>query len=705
MWLTLAQAAPQATQAARKLQSTVEQVSETGGPTTYGTTLDYAVIIGYLILILGFGSFFGRYTRSTRDFFFSGAKFSWWLIGMSMVATGVGSHSFIKYAQVGYEHGMSSGMSYMNDWFFIPLFMFGWLPIIYFSRVRSIPEYFQRRFNTPARFLAVLVILEYMLGYIGYNLFTLGTVAHQVLGVEIWQAIVIISIISGIYITAGGQTAVIFTDLAQGFMLLFAGLVLFVLGLDALALDGSIVSGFKTLWATLDLKAKIPFAGFNEPQSFNFIAVFWQDGVAGSITFLFISQGLIMRFMAAKSVNEGRKAILFNTVFILPLSMIVVGNAGWVGQAMVTLGLIDAPREARDIFATVAETICHPGVFGFVLAALSAALMSTIDTLTNATASLFIYDIYQPYLNRGASDRHYMRAARWTSAVTALIGMGIGLFFMQFGKDMYKIHGMFQAFVSPPIVAAVLLGAFWWRFTSAGAIAAILGGMIGIGLGTRFPVLVAPFAHGVQPDRDGGYTYMIACFGLAVAGACGVVASFFSQPKSKAQLAGLWVGSVDFGRWRFKGGEPNFRPGRKVHRQALRLTSDGTTPETTALTYSDYQAQFLEPGDTGARIAPPGSAQATAGTSDAAGAAPAGGPPAASYPLVRLSGAQLARLAAAPGDLLYVSDQRWWLGGLRSAHCRAGAPHDEPGVVWMHETAFRDNSLLPDRKVKIEKIF
>ena len=403
-------------------------------PQTYGTGLDYVVIIGYLLLILGFGSFFGRYTKTTRDFFFSGAKFSWWLIGMSMVATGVGSHSFMKYAQTGYEHGMSSGMSYMNDWFFVPFFMFGWLPIIYFSRVRSIPEYFQRRFGTAARFLAVLVILEYMVGYIGFNLYTLGTAAHQVLGIEIWQAIVIISVVSGIYVTAGGQTAVIFTDLAQGFLLLLGGLLLFVLGLDYIALDGTIMTGIKNLWTHLSLSERLPFAHFNEPQSFNFVGVFWQDGIAGSIMFLFISQGLIMRFLAAKSVNEGRKAILFNTVFILPISMIVVGNAGWLGNVMVDMKLIDPPSEARDIFVVVAEKICHPGVFGFVLAALSAALMSTIDTLTNAAAALFIYDVYQPYLKRGAPDRHYMSAARMASAVTTVLGLGVGLYLMTFAR-------------------------------------------------------------------------------------------------------------------------------------------------------------------------------------------------------------------------------------------------------------------------------
>lgn len=317
-----------------------------------GETIDYVVIIGYLALVLGFGSIFGRFTKSTRDFFFSGSKFSWWLIGMSMVATGVGSHSFIKYAQTGYEHGLSSGMSYTNDWFFIPFFMFGWLPIIYFSRVRSVAEYFERRFNTPCRIAAMLLMLNYMLMYIGYNLFTLGKAANQILGVEVETAIVVIAIVSAIYITAGGQTAVIFTDLMQGGMLLFAGLLLFAIGLNRIGMDGGMIDGLSVFWKNLTLSERLPFSGFNKPNNFSFVGIFWQDAIAGSIMFLFVNQGLMMRFMAARSVNEGRKVLLFNTALILPISMIVVGNAGWLCNVCVKMGLIEAPgpgqRGVRD---------------------------------------------------------------------------------------------------------------------------------------------------------------------------------------------------------------------------------------------------------------------------------------------------------------------------------------------------------------------
>ncbi len=139
-----------------------------------GTTTDWIVMVVYFIAIMLFGSYFGRYTKNTSDFFFGGRRFSWWLITMSIVATGVGSHSFVKYSAKGFQHGISSSMTYLNDWFFIAFFMFGWLPIIVYSKVRSIPEYFEKRFSPSARFLATILLLLYMIGYIGIGFLTLG---------------------------------------------------------------------------------------------------------------------------------------------------------------------------------------------------------------------------------------------------------------------------------------------------------------------------------------------------------------------------------------------------------------------------------------------------------------------------------------------------------------------------------------------------
>ena len=116
------------------------------------------VCFAYVIIVRAFGSYFARFNNNINDFFFSGQRFSWWLPAASMVATGIGSYSFLKYSEQGYNTGMSSTMTYMNDWFAVPFFVFGWLPIIYFSRIKSVPEYFERRFNTAARYISLVII-------------------------------------------------------------------------------------------------------------------------------------------------------------------------------------------------------------------------------------------------------------------------------------------------------------------------------------------------------------------------------------------------------------------------------------------------------------------------------------------------------------------------------------------------------------------
>ena len=133
--------------------TTAEPVEYQGGAERKGvpgTPLDYAIVVVYFIAILVIGTWFGRNQRTTRDYFFGGQRFSWWLIAFSLIATTVGSYSFVKYSSVAFNFGLSSSQTYLNDWFWTPLLLFGWLPILYFSRITSIPEYFERRFSRGA---------------------------------------------------------------------------------------------------------------------------------------------------------------------------------------------------------------------------------------------------------------------------------------------------------------------------------------------------------------------------------------------------------------------------------------------------------------------------------------------------------------------------------------------------------------------------
>jgi len=689
-----------------------------------GTSTDWIVMVVYFIAIMAFGSYFSKYNRTTSDFFFGGRRFAWWLIAMSIVATGVGSHSFIKYSAKGFTDGLASTMTYMNDWFFLPFFMFGWLPIIVYTRIRSIPEYFEKRFSPLTRFLATVLLLLYMIGYVGIGFLTMGKAilpllppGFDVLGIQfditLMGLVIVIALIVGIYITYGGQTAVIFTDLAQGFILIFAGTLVFILGLDY-------IGGFGLLWQVLPASWKLPLAHFNEPPGFNFVGIFWQDGVAGSVGFLFMNMGLVMRFMACKNVDEGRKAATFNILFMLPISAFVVGNAGWIGKAISVIKPDVIPPDSNPdaIFVLVANVISHPGVFGFVMAALTAALMSTVDTLLNAIAAVYINDVHRPakkwfttkVLSLKEEDRQELNAARIATALFTVMGVLAVIPFSAF-PTVYEAHGYFHSTLTPPLVVGIFLGIFWKKFTNAAVISTFVGGVALMVLGMYYPIpLIEFFAHGTEYVPDHPYIYIGALYNLFVCSFVAVLTTlttnqqralveklkgnsnhkliayiftitsaiifgiiifnllpltallilsfimivlviisvnYFIPYNAEQKTDGLTIWSLRKAKERFKGSKLNEIEGEKV---LVKWKLSQHTEDVMNFSESDMK-----------------------------------------------------KMAAEPGDLVYISDSRKILGGLKSVHSVFGRPHNEDGVVYISKEHSEQGQFVKNKFLIAEK--
>ena len=615
------------------------------------------IIIGYFILITAFGTYFSRFSSDINDFFFSGQRFAWWLAAASMVATGIGSYSYLKYSEQGFNTGMSSTMTYMNDWFIVPFFMFGWLPIIYFARVRSIPEYFERRFNRTARYIAVCIIMAYMFFYIGYNLFTIGIAIQGMFGIPLLYSVPIIALFLGAYVTFGGQTAVIFTDLFQGIMLYLAGGIAILAGVIALG-------GFGEWLSFLPETHRLPFVHLTEDPKFNTSGLFWGEALAGSIAFTFMNQGFIMRYLAIKSVHDGRKASLFNVLVTLPFSAIIVGAVGWLtkslggkqaaeGGVLEGINAIHIENTFHTFIIVTWETLHQNAwLFGFVIAALTAALMSTIDTLINACAAIGIYDIYKPLIKPDADDKHYLKAARWASAIATVVGVLLVIWFAQQQGSLMQIHYKGIMVIIPSIVTTIFLGAFWKRFTAPAACISMLTGSVLTLITNWFPGWIDPLSWFVAgPDND-VYIYMRALFGMVTTGVVGVVISFLTQPRKDEEIVGLTVDTLDAGMEIYKGGKPNPTVGKKARRLPV-----------------EFDASLA--GKT-----------------------------------IRLSPQTMALLKAEEGDMIYIEDSRWYLGGLRSEHVHAGQAHDRgDDSVVISPTTFKEAYLLEGKPVTLEKIF
>ena len=688
------------------------------------TSTDWIVLIVYVSAILLFGAYFSKYNKDTTDFFFGGRRFTWWLVAISIVATGVSSHSFIKYSAKGFQYGFSSTMAYMNDWFFMPFFMFGWLPIIIYSKVRSIPEYFERRFSPFTRFLVTVIQLVYLIGYIGIGFLTMSkallpmmpesvTIFGLSIHIGLTFIVTVIAIITGSYITFGGQTAVIFTDLLQGVKLLLSGILIFILGLVFLG-------GWGNFWHSLPIEWKLPLAHFNNPPDFNFIGIFWQDAIGGSVFFTFLNMGLVMRFMATKNVQEGRKAAAFNILFMLPLSAFVVSNAGWLAKAISVArpDLIPADTNPDYIFVVVTKILAFPGLFGFLIATLVGALTTTISALLNAAAAIYMNDVektIKAWLHKGKSpvvqnEKKALFNARLATAVFTILGALAVIPYNTF-KTVYEAHGYFEATITPPLVVAIMFGVFWKRYSSVSIVTTLIGGISFMVLGFHFPyLLIKPFAHGTPYTVEHPYMYigalynLLACFVVAllttllqnqfkkavdwlkrrenhktVIGvlisftvivvmmdifklatveilfiltflmtlSIALISSYYSKYDPVKHTAGLTVWSVRQAKEWFKGRKLNEREGGTVKMNwKLKETDDD---------FANFSVRDME------------------------------------------------QMAADVGDLVYISDARKYLGGLKSVHTSFGEPHYETGVVYISKRHLEHSQFIEGKTVAADK--
>lgn len=691
---------------------------------TMGTQTDWVVMIVYLVAILLFGSYFSKYNHNTTDFFFGGRRFSWWLIAMSIVATGVSSHSFVKYSAKAWEYGFSSSMTYMNDWFFIPFFMFGWLPIVVYSKIRSIPEYFEKRFSPSARFFVTILQLLYLVGYIGIGFLTMGKAilplmppSINLFGIEInitlMGLIIVIAFVTGAYTTFGGQIAVLFTDLVQGFMLLLAGLMVFIIGIDY-------VGGWHTFWNLLPTDWKLPLAHFNKPSDFNFVGIFWQDGIAGSIGFLFMNMGLIMRFMSAKSVNEGRKAAVFNILFMLPISAIVVSGGGWIGKAMSMLSNSPIPANTQPdfIFVVVANIIMGPGIFGFVIASLAAALMSTVNTLLNACSAVYVNDVYGPIKvwlkkrnkNDKVDEKRALLVARIATVAFTVLGVLAVIPFSSY-PTVYEAHGYFHSTLTPPLVIAIFLGVFWKKFTPAGIIATVIGGISLMILGAYYPgVLISPFDHGTPMDPVHPYTYIGALYNTLVCLGVGVIVTLLQKQfisianrikKGTSHnliiVTMIILSSMIFSMVIFNIGGVQF-----LFIASLFMTLMISLISTY---YIKYDPVIKTEGLTAGSIHRAKELFKGSKLNEREGDIVK-----VNWKLreddedfINLSKHDMNKMYAEEGDLVYVTDARKYLGGLKSFHSRFGKPHNEEGIIYISREHVKNGLLIKGRPLTAEK--
>ena len=451
--------------------------------------LDYAIFIIYGIVIIGVGLWVSRdkegHQKNADDYFLASKSLPWWAIGASLIAANISAEQFIGMSGSGFAIGLAIA-SY--EWMAaITLIIVGkyFLPIFIEKGLYTIPEFVEKRYSTNLK----TILAVFWLGlYIFVNLTSvlyLGALAMEtIMGVPMIYGILGLALFAASYSLYGGLSAVAWTDVIQVVFLTLGGLVTTYLALNHVSGGEGVWLGFKHIYeAAPDSFHMILDKAHDQYVNLPGIGVLIGGMWVANLYYWGFNQYIIQRTLAAKSLRESQRGIVFAGILklIIPLIVVIPGIAAYVmvndPSIMARLGDVaqnNMPTmEAADKAYPWLLQFLPNGLKGVAFAALAAAIVSSLASMLNSTSTIFTMDIYKPYFNPKASDKRTVNVGRLSAAGALVIACFIAP--QLAGLDQaFQFIQEYSGVVSPGILAVFLLGLFWKKATNRAAIVGIL---------------------------------------------------------------------------------------------------------------------------------------------------------------------------------------------------------------------------------------
>ena len=475
--------------------------------------LDIIVFGAYCALILGIGLWVSRekdgHQKNAEDYFLASKSLPWWAIGASLIAANISAEQFIGMSGSGFAVGLAIA-SY--EWMAaITLLVVGkfFLPIFINKGIYTIPGFVEKRFSKN---LKTILAIFWIALFVFVNLTTvlyLGARAMDTVigtgdGSLMMYSVIGLGLFAAAYSLWGGLSAVAWTDVVQVVLLVFGGLVTTWIALGHVSPTGNVIDGMVYVYNTVPEKFSMIIskgeiitpdgrdAWWDLPGLSVLIGGLW----VANIYYWGFNQYIIQRTLAAKSLQEAQKGIVLAAFLklIIPLIVVIPGIIAFVMNSdagHLTTESLDPSFLSKE--GTVINDNALPwlirsfvpaGIKGLVMAALAAAIVSSLASMLNSTSTIFTMDIYRPYINKNASDKVTVNVGRISGAVALVIAMVIAPLLGNLGQAFQFIQE-YTGVVSPGILAVFLTGLFWKRATNN---AAIWGVILSIPIAMYFKV-------------------------------------------------------------------------------------------------------------------------------------------------------------------------------------------------------------------------
>jgi SSS family solute:Na+ symporter len=475
--------------------------------------LDYIIFALYAVVILSVGLWVSRSKgkeKTAEDYFLASKSLPWWAIGASLIAANISAEQFIGMSGSGFAVGLAIA-SY--EWMAaITLIIVGkyFLPIFIKQGLYTIPEFIEKRFNTSLKtILAVFWIALFIFVNLTSVLYLGAKALDTILGIgdgtKIIPFMIGLALFAAAYSIWGGLSAVAWTDVIQVVLLVVGGLITTIIALRNVTPDGGALNGLSHIYDVAGDKFHMILKKDNrEYSNLPGIAVLIGGMWIANLYYWGFNQYIIQRALAAKSLREAQRGIAFAGYLklIIPLIVVIPGIIAYVmylqpegtnaiagvGEAFTKAeGGIDYDRS----YPWLISTFIPVGIKGLVVAALSAAIVSSLASMLNSTSTIFTMDIYKPFINKSAKDKQLVTVGRITVFIALLLAVSVA---NKLGSipQMFQYIQEYTGLVSPGILAVFLMGLFWKKTSVKGAIVGVVSS-IPVALALKFLPLEMPF--------------------------------------------------------------------------------------------------------------------------------------------------------------------------------------------------------------------
>jgi len=517
--------------------------------------VDMAIIAIYFLMVLGIGFYLKRYTRSGEDFFLAGREMTAWVAGLSFISANLGALELMGWAAASYQYGILA-----THWYWIgaiPAILFLGLvlmPFYYISKTHSVPGYLQLRFGEPTRALSAISFAFMTVLMSGINMYAMALVMKVVLGWNIHFSIWVSSLTVAVYVALGGLFSAIFNEVLQFFLIWFGALLIPILGLVETGGWSGLVArihqnfpqgDYTHLWRPM-----AHFAG--NPMGIHWTGIVLGLGWVISFGYWNTDFLVVQRIFAAKDIRAAKMAPIIGSYFKMAVPFIVI-LPGLLGLALLPFKLFPESAVAsgqhsyNEVLPLMLARYCGPGLLGLGITALIAGFMSGMAGNVSAFATVWTYDLYRPFIRKGASDNHYVAMGRWCTILGVIISIGTAYLVMHFGSIMDYVQALFSFFIAP-LFGAVLLGMLWKRATPAGGFWGLLAGSVA----SIAMFLLVKFNHSMlavialsSDAKDMAENMYRALWSWLICVIVMVTVSYMTKPKPVEELTGLVYGCTE----------------------------------------------------------------------------------------------------------------------------------------------------------------